>query len=424
MSGSAGPLKTVGVASLAGDDPLGSGLGVRALTRRSGVGLDRRALVGAAVLSLLVPMIVLGLSRGQTPAGTPAARSGPFARARLSGAGSAGLASLPAAARGPVSQALGAGSPSYRVSPIAGGFQVVNHPQRLRVRFNRAGVHVGSDGLQLTFSTRMLGRGPAQEALQDVAPRASANRVTYAHAQLSEWYVNGPLGLEQGFTIARPPAPGPAPASTTLSMAVTGNAHVALSPGSQSIVLSRARGRAGAPSLRYYDLTATDASGRTLHSWLALHGDTVVLHLDTAGARYPLTVDPLIALSEQLTGAEEQGPGRFGWSVALSADGDTALVGAPRDDDDAGAVWVFVRSGSSWVQQGPKLTGEPSAGGAGDEQCAEEEVERRSKRMRLWHERRALGQRQHRADRRSALERTQGCGVGLQALGLDLERTW
>ena len=235
----------------------------------------------------------------------------------------------------------------------------------------------------------------------NVAPRASANRVTYAHAQLSEWYVNGPLGLEQGFTIARPPAPGPAPASTTLSMAVTGNAHVALSPGSQSIVLSRARGRAGAPSLRYYDLTATDASGRTLHSWLALHGDTVVLHLDTAGARYPLTVDPLIALSEQLTGAEEQGPGRFGWSVALSADGDTALVGAPRDDDDAGAVWVFVRSGSSWVQQGPKLTGEPSPGGAGDEQCAEEEVDEEAKRMRLWHERRALGQRQHRADRRS-----------------------
>ena len=37
-----------------------------------------------------------------------------------------------------------------------------------------------------------------------------ANRVTYAHPGLSEWYVNGPLGLEQGFTIPRAPAAGTA----------------------------------------------------------------------------------------------------------------------------------------------------------------------------------------------------------------------
>src|SRR4051812_29221566 len=42
----------------------------------------------------------------------------------------------------------------------------------------------------------------------------------------------------------------------------------------------------------------------------------------------------------------------FGLSVAIS--GDTALVGANRDDalgTDAGAAYVFVRSGTSWVQQ-------------------------------------------------------------------------
>ena len=348
---------------------MASGLGVRAPTRPSGVGLDRRALVGTAVFSLLVLVIVLGLSRAHTPVGTPVAHSGALAHTRLSSAGSAGLASLPAAARGPVSQALGAGSRSYRASPMAGGFQVVNGAQRLHVRFNRAGVHVASGGLQLTFSPRMLGRGPAQESLKDVAPRASANRVSYTRAQLSEWYVNGPLGLEQGFTIARPPARLPASASMTLAMVVTGKAHVALSPGSQSIIFSRA----GAPSLRYDDLTATDATGRTLHSWLTLHGDTVVLHFDTAEARYPLTVDPLIALGQELTGTGEQGPGHFGFSVALSADGDTALVGAPRDHGFAGAAWVFARSGATWVQQGPKLVGQEPGIEAGEEQCAEEE---------------------------------------------------
>ena len=46
-----------------------------------------------------------------------------------------------------------------------------------------------------------------------------------------------------------------------------------------------------------------------------------------------------------------------GASVALSADGDTALVGGPSDDRTMGAAWVFIRSGSAWTQQGSKLVG-------------------------------------------------------------------
>jgi IPT/TIG domain-containing protein/FG-GAP repeat protein len=45
------------------------------------------------------------------------------------------------------------------------------------------------------------------------------------------------------------------------------------------------------------------------------------------------------------------GPG-----VALSADGSTLLIGNPRDDSGAGAAWVFARSGETWTQQGSKLT--------------------------------------------------------------------
>jgi FG-GAP repeat protein len=58
--------------------------------------------------------------------------------------------------------------------------------------------------------------------------------------------------------------------------------------------------------------------------------------------------------------------GQFGQSVALSSDGDTALIGGPRDNTSIygdegsrseGAVWAFVHSGEIWTQQGPKLTG-------------------------------------------------------------------
>jgi hypothetical protein len=59
---------------------------------------------------------------------------------------------------------------------------------------------------------------------------------------------------------------------------------------------------------------------------------------------------------QKLTGGEE-GNSQFGVYVALSADGNTALIGGPGDNDDAGAAWVFTRSGGVWSQQGPKLIG-------------------------------------------------------------------
>jgi hypothetical protein len=47
--------------------------------------------------------------------------------------------------------------------------------------------------------------------------------------------------------------------------------------------------------------------------------------------------------------------GYFGWSVALSSDGNTALIGADSDNGAVGAAWVFTRSASTWTQQGGKL---------------------------------------------------------------------
>jgi FG-GAP repeat len=72
---------------------------------------------------------------------------------------------------------------------------------------------------------------------------------------------------------------------------------------------------------------------------------------------------PLFQQGPKLTGGEESGEGRFGRSVAISADGDTALVGGPRESSEAGAVWVFVRTGSTWTQQAKLLVGEESGAG-------------------------------------------------------------
>jgi hypothetical protein len=53
-----------------------------------------------------------------------------------------------------------------------------------------------------------------------------------------------------------------------------------------------------------------------------------------------------------------------GSSVALSADGNTAIVGGPGDNSGDGAAWVFTRSGGVWSQQGPKLVGSGAVGAA------------------------------------------------------------
>ncbi len=65
----------------------------------------------------------------------------------------------------------------------------------------------------------------------------------------------------------------------------------------------------------------------------------------------------------KLTGAGVVGLSEQGYSVAISSDGNTAVVGGIKDNNFAGAVWVFTRSGGAWTQQGPKLVGTGAVGG-------------------------------------------------------------
>ncbi len=67
----------------------------------------------------------------------------------------------------------------------------------------------------------------------------------------------------------------------------------------------------------------------------------------------------------KLVGAGAEESAGQGKSVSLSADGNTALIGGPQDNGNAGSVWVWARSGGSWTQQGGKLAGTGAAGDAG-----------------------------------------------------------
>jgi hypothetical protein len=66
----------------------------------------------------------------------------------------------------------------------------------------------------------------------------------------------------------------------------------------------------------------------------------------------------------KLVGSGAVGAAKQGTGVAISANGNTAVVGGPDDNGKAGAVWVFTRSGTTWTQQGNKLVGSDAVGAA------------------------------------------------------------
>ena len=68
---------------------------------------------------------------------------------------------------------------------------------------------------------------------------------------------------------------------------------------------------------------------------------------------------------DKLTGTGGVGVGiHQGTSVAISADGNTIIEGAPGDNSYKGAEWIFTRTGTTWAQQGNKLTGTANTGAA------------------------------------------------------------
>ncbi|HTU77849.1 MAG TPA: hypothetical protein VMF09_03740 [Solirubrobacteraceae bacterium] len=329
-----------------------------ALTGRAGA-LTAKAPAVRAVLAAAVLSLALGVSLYETFARGHAVPPLAAAHQRSERLARAGLLSLPLAAQGPVSEMLGSESRAYRVRASAGGFSAASPAQHLRASFAITGARVSSGSASVGLALHAVGYGSSLRALGAVAPHARANRVAYSYPGVSAWYANGPLGIEQGFTLARPPA-GAASAPLSLSLELSGNLRAALSSDRRTVTFTRS----GQTVLRYTGLSAGDARGRALHSWLELKGRSLLLRVETAGARFPIHIDPFLQQGKKLTGGEEVDHSDLGFSVALSAEGNTALIGGREDDEALGAAWVFTRSGSTWTQQGKKLTGGEESGKA------------------------------------------------------------
>ncbi len=233
-----------------------------------------------------------------------------------------------------------------RPQPAADGYTAQLAEQRLAATFTPAGLTVrptaGADW-QWAVQAVGLGRADTLIPLGPVAPTATAAQVRYARAAVEEWYAVGAAGVEQGFTVTAPPeGTGPLRLALRVTTPLAGEAASA-----RDAVW---RDAAGAERLGYRGLRAWDATGRELAAWLEVTGDALALWVDDTAARYPLVIDPLVQQAK-LVASDGAAGDFFGVSVALSGDGQTALVGAPGATFGRGAAYVFTRSGTTWTQQ-------------------------------------------------------------------------
>ncbi len=254
----------------------------------------------------------------------------------------------------------------HQVFAVEGGYQARNPGQQLTTRFDGRGFCTTLDAGTFSFGLDLVsygwsGDGHAIEHAVET-PRsvtAEGGRVAYVWDEwLTEWYVNDVRGLEHGYTVHARPAD--ADGSLTLALAIRGGLAAQVSRNGRDVRLTDAT---GAVVLNYAGLAVFDADGRAVGGSFAVGADGLRLSVDDRGARYPLTIDPVVQQA-YLKASNTDAGDRFGRAVAIS--GDTIVVGSPDEDSNAtgvdgdesndsaagaGAAYVFVRSGTNWSQQ-------------------------------------------------------------------------
>ncbi|HLF25275.1 MAG TPA: FG-GAP-like repeat-containing protein [Anaerolineae bacterium] len=175
------------------------------------------------------------------------------------------------------------------------------------------------------------------------------NRIDYGRGTFTEWYINDARGLEQGFTLARPPNRGEAShAPLILELALSGDLTPIMIDNGSAIEFATA---SGLHVLRYGELHAHDTQGRVLPTWMELTASGIRLIVDDTEATYPITLDPLLT-SPGWTGEGDQDFAYFGRTVSTAGDvnGDgysDVIIGADWYDNgesDEGRAYVFLGS--------------------------------------------------------------------------------
>jgi hypothetical protein len=247
----------------------------------------------------------------------------------------------------------------YAVATVEGGagmgqgptYGAANPAPALRCRFDADGVELRPDSERQSpwkLRLRLSGYGRAllgSVGAHEITAKESRVELSRASGGVLEWYENQAAGLEQGFTVLdNPPGAGP----LRLILEAEGDLRPELETGNTGVQFVTANGET---ALCYSGLRAWDAMRRDLAAHIEVHGRKLALVVNDQNAEYPVTIDPLIT-SQEAKFEPDSGVGgfttnRFGASVSLSSDGNTALVAG----SSTRGAYVFVRSGGLWNLQ-------------------------------------------------------------------------
>ncbi len=220
-----------------------------------------------------------------------------------------------------------------------------NATQRLSFEFAEGEARLKHPKGSVAFHLNGYGYGDGLRAPVRAKLAATGNRMEYRRGELTEWYVNGSQGLEQGFTFGQRPGPKSASQPLVIALGIGGELVPAQSKDKNSVQFESAKNVV----LRYGGLKAVDAHGRIVPSRMEVRDREIRLIVDDRDVEYPLVVDPAWTQVTELAAPDGIAGDTFGESVAVS--GNTAVVGAPHAANNRGAVYVFVNHGAGWVLQ-------------------------------------------------------------------------
>jgi hypothetical protein len=245
-----------------------------------------------------------------------------------------------------------------------------------------AWVYTRSGGVWTQQGTKLVGIGAVGSAEQGTSVSLSSDGNTAIVGGITDnslagaaWVYtrSGGLWSQQGSKLVGTGAGGSAEQGYSVSLSSDGNTAIVGGPSDNGTagaawVFTRT---AGIWVQQGNKLVGTGAVGNSQQGYsvsLSSDGNTAIVggysDNSSAGTVWVFTRSAGVWTQQgsKLVGTGAVGSSQQGYSVSLSSDGNAAIVGGPNDNSSAGAAWVFTRSGVVWSQQGSKLVGTGAVG--------------------------------------------------------------
>jgi hypothetical protein len=259
------------------------------------------------------------------------------------------LKDLPLALQYKISQDQGRENPAFHIKKTEAGFTALQqgtgisgmvHANGMEIRFrdhswalNLEGISAPGTDIPIRFADNLF-------SLTD-------NKVVFSIPGFTSWVVNGPLGLQQGWTIEKRPATGQGILSLCFREEGDLSAGYVPDKGS-SLALS---GKDGNVVLNYQGLYAYDSRGTILPAWFEKTGKQVFIRVDDQNAEYPVSIDPYTQVAK-LTASDGADNDQLGLAVSISSDGSTVVAGTPSAASGGthrGVVYVYTKQVGGWT---------------------------------------------------------------------------